>query len=179
MLARASTIALAFATALGCAPSEPPRPASTPVALPLARSEGGDPSASDARGRSEHEASRRAGASCAAKQRCPPEEPICVLTDDGPRCVREASPEYDAVPGHRRFACTRQADCDGTDACLFTYGEHEIPARTYCGPHPGTQVPVVCDTVTDRCDPERDPACVPCLPAEPDVTRTLPWLGTW
>jgi hypothetical protein len=120
-------------------------------------------------------------ATCAEGRRCPPDAPLCGVTEQGARCVARGTPEHDAVPHHRRFACTKQSDCAGTgrDGCFHVVGERDFGLQTDCGGWPGYPIPAVCDIVADRCDPKTDDSCVPCKPTGGLVAEHLPWMGVW
>lgn len=118
-------------------------------------------------------------ATCAGKRPCPAGRPICVVADEGPRCVAEGTPEHDAVPGSRRYRCTRQSDCHLGDTCQYVFGEIDHAFRTYCGSYArGFMGSAVCDpTVPPPCAPG-DADCADlnrCHAPEPGAA--LPWLG--
>jgi hypothetical protein len=117
-------------------------------------------------------------ATCAGRRPCPADKPICAVSAKGAACVAKGSPEYAAVPGDRRYECTRDSDCHGGDLCSFAFGEIEHETGTYCSKYSfgmmGTKV----------CDPKgpslcgADAACRKshaCVASEP----LLPWLGAW
>lgn len=107
-------------------------------------------------------------ATCAGKVPCPADKPICALTDAGATCVAEGSPEHTAVPGNRRYHCTRQQDCHLGDVCQYVFGEIQHPMATYCGPHSvafmGSRV---CEASSPDCHP----------PPKGPLKASLPWLG--
>jgi hypothetical protein len=117
-------------------------------------------------------------ATCAGRQRCPADKPVCVRTDKGLECAAKDSPTYKSVPGDKRFECTLQSDCKGEEKCSFSFGEMPSEVETYCDRYSqayrGTMV----------CDPRgpspcgKDKECLAAMACK-ESNDGMPWLGTW
>lgn len=118
-------------------------------------------------------------ATCANREPCPADKPICAIGNAGPVCVAKGSPEWVATPGGSRYECTLQSDCHGDEMCSFSVGEAEPDIATYCSEYdPGSIGTIVCDPEgpslcgSDDAQCEKEKICDARWPA-------LPWLGAW